>query len=282
MEHMHHATAGDSGEGFGGRVVRESISRGLLPRLRAGSADPAIGDTICLAPPLMTPEETLDRIVSILAGWRTLREVNIRESITFPKTASGLDPLTGAPAPVEERQLRELRLPNGVYYTVAGEYEARAEAQRELLDRLREKNEEHLAGRKDNSELSARIASYELAFKMQRHAPEAVETISPRQDLARGILPSLLADQGLAAALHQQCCQGSRHMQRDGQTLHGGGIRLGDHHPAQDRRKGDAHHGSLVCRGSVTPTRPTPVGTESLHKPRNCRLQCRPGSDCGG
>jgi aspartyl-tRNA synthetase len=51
-----------------------------------------------------------DRIVSILAGWRTLREVNIRESITFPKTASGLDPLTGAPAPVEERQLRELGL----------------------------------------------------------------------------------------------------------------------------------------------------------------------------
>jgi aspartyl-tRNA synthetase len=52
----------------------------------------------------------LDRLVSILAGWRTLREVNIRESITFPKTASGVDPLTGAPAPVEERQLRELGL----------------------------------------------------------------------------------------------------------------------------------------------------------------------------
>jgi hypothetical protein len=48
-------------------------------------------------------------------------------------------------------------------------------AQRRLLDRLREKNEEHLASRKDNSELSARIASYELAFKMQAHAPEAVD-----------------------------------------------------------------------------------------------------------
>jgi len=51
-----------------------------------------------------------DRIVSILAGWRTLREVNIRESITFPKTATGADPLTGAPAPVEADQLRELGL----------------------------------------------------------------------------------------------------------------------------------------------------------------------------
>jgi len=49
------------------------------------------------------------------------------------------------------------------------------EAQRALLDRLRQKNEEHLAARADNSELSARIASYELAFKMQQHAPEAVD-----------------------------------------------------------------------------------------------------------
>ena len=52
----------------------------------------------------------LDRLVSLLAGWSTLREVNIRESITFPKTATGQDPLTGAPAPVDARQLRELGL----------------------------------------------------------------------------------------------------------------------------------------------------------------------------
>jgi uncharacterized protein (DUF1501 family) len=49
------------------------------------------------------------------------------------------------------------------------------EEQRTLLDRLKEKNEEHLAARQDNSELTARIASYELAFKMQQHAPEAVD-----------------------------------------------------------------------------------------------------------
>jgi len=48
-------------------------------------------------------------------------------------------------------------------------------AQRELLDRLREKNQEHLAARSDNSELTARIASYELAFNMQQHAPDAVD-----------------------------------------------------------------------------------------------------------
>jgi hypothetical protein len=49
------------------------------------------------------------------------------------------------------------------------------ETQRQLLDRLHEKNQEHLAGRADNSELAARIASYELAFKMLQHAPEAVD-----------------------------------------------------------------------------------------------------------
>jgi len=49
------------------------------------------------------------------------------------------------------------------------------EQQRDLLDRLKEKNQEHLATRADNSELVARIASYELAYKMQEHAPEAVD-----------------------------------------------------------------------------------------------------------
>jgi adenosylmethionine-8-amino-7-oxononanoate aminotransferase len=52
--------------GLGARVTREAVARGLLPRIRAGGADPAIGDTICLAPPLMTPTETLDRIPEIL------------------------------------------------------------------------------------------------------------------------------------------------------------------------------------------------------------------------
>jgi hypothetical protein len=49
------------------------------------------------------------------------------------------------------------------------------DAQRDLLDRLRAKNQEHLVARPDNSELTARIASYELAYNMQKHAPEAVD-----------------------------------------------------------------------------------------------------------
>jgi adenosylmethionine-8-amino-7-oxononanoate aminotransferase len=52
--------------GLGAKVTREALQRGLLIRIRAGGADPAIGDTICVAPPLMTPVESLDRTVSIL------------------------------------------------------------------------------------------------------------------------------------------------------------------------------------------------------------------------
>jgi aspartyl-tRNA synthetase len=47
----------------------------------------------------------IDRIVSLLAG-----RDNIREVIAFPKATSGGDPLTGAPAPVDDAQLRELGL----------------------------------------------------------------------------------------------------------------------------------------------------------------------------
>jgi hypothetical protein len=47
--------------------------------------------------------------------------------------------------------------------------------QRRLLDTLNAYNADHHAVRADNSNLAARIASYEMAFSMQRHAPEAVD-----------------------------------------------------------------------------------------------------------
>jgi len=47
----------------------------------------------------------IDRLVAILAG-----EENIREVIAFPKTQSGLDPMTNAPGPVDAAQLAELGL----------------------------------------------------------------------------------------------------------------------------------------------------------------------------
>jgi adenosylmethionine-8-amino-7-oxononanoate aminotransferase len=54
--------------GLGAKVFKEALARGLLLRIRAGGADPAIGDTICLAPPLTTPREVLDRIVETVGA----------------------------------------------------------------------------------------------------------------------------------------------------------------------------------------------------------------------
>jgi aspartyl-tRNA synthetase len=45
----------------------------------------------------------IDRVVAIMAGRESIREV-----IAFPKTASGADPLSGAPTPVDAQALREL------------------------------------------------------------------------------------------------------------------------------------------------------------------------------
>jgi aspartyl-tRNA synthetase len=45
----------------------------------------------------------LDRIVALLAGKESIRDV-----MAFPKTATASDLMTGAPSPVDERQLREL------------------------------------------------------------------------------------------------------------------------------------------------------------------------------
>jgi len=47
----------------------------------------------------------VDRLVMVLAGKDAIRDV-----IAFPKSQSGSDPLTGAPAPVDDAQLRELGL----------------------------------------------------------------------------------------------------------------------------------------------------------------------------
>ena len=47
----------------------------------------------------------MDRFTALLAG-----EENIREVIAFPKTQSGVDPLTNAPTPIDEPHLQELGL----------------------------------------------------------------------------------------------------------------------------------------------------------------------------
>jgi adenosylmethionine-8-amino-7-oxononanoate aminotransferase len=52
--------------GLGSAVAREALARGLLLKIRPGGLDPAVGDTILLAPPLSIPAETIDRLPQIL------------------------------------------------------------------------------------------------------------------------------------------------------------------------------------------------------------------------
>lgn len=59
----------------------------------------------------------------------------------------------------------DLKLPEGMSPKV----------QRRMLDQLKSYNDMHLESRADNSNLAARIHSYELAYNMQKHAPEAVD-----------------------------------------------------------------------------------------------------------
>jgi len=54
-------------------------------------------------------------------------------------------------------------------------------AQRRLLNTLHAYNSEHNAPRADTP-FAARIASYEMAFSMQRHAPEAIDLGSESED----------------------------------------------------------------------------------------------------
>ena len=57
--------------------------------------------------------------------------------------------------------------------------------QRKLLDHLRRFNSTHLSDRVDNTDLAARISSYELAFKMQSTAPEAVDLDSEPEHIKK-------------------------------------------------------------------------------------------------
>ena len=50
-----------------------------------------------------------------------------------------------------------------------------AERQRAKIDFIQQLNAQHRAGRTDDSDLEARIAAYELAYRMQAAAPEAVD-----------------------------------------------------------------------------------------------------------
>jgi hypothetical protein len=71
--------------------------------------------------------------------------------------------------------IRHLKNPGGVS----------TEQQRRTLDFIAQSNAEQLAARGAESALSARIAAYELAFRMQSHAPEVVDLTKETEETKR-------------------------------------------------------------------------------------------------
>jgi len=82
--------------------------------------------------------------------------------------------------------------------------------QRTLLDFLHRYNMEHAEKRADNSNLEARIASYELAYKMQSSTPEAVD-FSKESDTTKALYG---IDQPRTADFGQKCLLARRLAER--------------------------------------------------------------------
>ena len=101
--------------------------------------------------------------------------------------------------------------------------------QRRELDLLRWFNEKHIAERSQTGELEARIASYELAFRMQTQAPELVD-LSKESDATRKLYG---LDDPVSAPFARQCLLARRMVERGVRyvkVLHGaGGDRWDDH-----------------------------------------------------
>jgi len=103
------------------------------------------------------------------------------------------------------------------------------DGQRRELDLLRWMNENHSAGRTNTSELDARIAAYELAFRMQAKAPELVDLNG--ESVATKKLYGL--DNPVSETFGRQCLLARRMVERGVRfvkVMHGaGGDRWDDH-----------------------------------------------------
>ncbi len=117
--------------------------------------------------------------------------------------------------------------------------------QREMLDSLRAYNSEHERLRADNSDLAARIANYELAYRMQATTPEATDLGSE----TKATQDSYGLDNPQSAPFGRQCLLARRLVER--------GVRFiqiysgGNHNDANWDAHGDLKHNHDMHAGET-------------------------------
>jgi hypothetical protein len=107
--------------------------------------------------------------------------------------------------------------------------------QRRVLDFSQQLNRQYLAAHNDDSNLSARIAAYELAYKMQSAAPEAMDLSQEPSSVK--LLYGL--DNDVTRSFGTQCLNARRLVERGVrfvQLYHGGGGDGWDTHGANDAK----------------------------------------------
>ena len=85
--------------------IADAVAAGDLGKAVAPGAIEPAARQVDSAPPEGGIATGVDRTVMILAGLS-----NARETIAFPKTQTGYDPLLDAPAPIDPKQLEDLGL----------------------------------------------------------------------------------------------------------------------------------------------------------------------------
>ncbi len=110
------------------------------------------------------------------------------------------------PATYQATQLRS----KGTPILDLAPYQIAKPTQRKLIDTIQAYNREHFIDRGDNTSLAARIASYELAYKMQASAPEAVD-LSRETEATRNLYG---LDHPVAGYFGKQCLLARRLVER--------------------------------------------------------------------
>ena len=120
-----------------------------------------------------------------------------------------------------------------------------SDRQRKKLEFLQSLNRRHAAPRRDQSELEARIASYELAFRMQQEAPDAVDLTQESAE-TRALYGM---DESVTASFGRNCLLARRLVERGVrfiQLYHGAGSRWDAHTKIEENHSG-------LCKASDKP-----------------------------